>query len=291
MTEPAQPSVALLGLGTMGAAMARNIAAAGLPLTVWNRTRARAEPLKDAGARVAPTAAEAVDGADVVITMLFDTDSVACVIEDAAANLAPGTIWAQMSTVGVAGTQRLARLAGKHDLVLVDAPVLGTKKPAQDGALVVLASGPDGTQAALTPVFDALGQRTIWLGEAGNGSKLKLVANGWVLTLLDGVAQSLRMAQAFGLDPELFLEAVKGGAMDAPYIGLKASAMLASRYDPAFALSGAAKDAALIDEAAQAAGAAPEFVQVVRRHLEEAVEQGHGDKDMSAVYLVVPPIS
>lgn len=289
MTE--QPTVALLGIGTMGAGMAKNIAAAGLPLQVWNRSPEKAEPLKEIGAQVAATPAEAVDGASVVITMLFDGPSVASVIEEAAPSLAPGTIWAQMSTVGVVGHEALTRVAAKHDLIYVDAPVLGTKQPAADGALVVLASGPDSAKATLEPIFDAIGQRTMWLGEAGNGTKLKLVANGWVLTVLDGVAQSLRMAQSLGLDPQWFLDAVKGGAMDAPYVALKAKAMLTDQYDPSFAVSGAAKDAGLIEEAARAAGADPAFVSIARKHLDQAVEEGHGDKDMAAVYLSVPPTS
>ena len=106
-----QLTVALLGTGTMGAGMARNISGAGIPLRVWNRTRSKAEPLADAGALVADTAAEAVRGADVVITMLFDTDSVVAALESARDGLAPGTVLLQQSTVGVEGTSRLAALA------------------------------------------------------------------------------------------------------------------------------------------------------------------------------------
>src|SRR4051794_5932748 len=136
-----QPTVALLGTGVMGAGMARNIAAAGLPLRVWNRTRAKAEPLARFGAAVVDTAAEAADGASTVLTMGFDAESVAAQIE--AAKPAPGTIWIQSATVGVDGAERLGELAAKLGLRYVDAPVLGTKQPAEDGALVVLASGPD----------------------------------------------------------------------------------------------------------------------------------------------------
>ncbi len=285
--EPTRPTVALLGTGTMGAGMARNLAAAGLPLRVWNRSPEKARPLAEVGATVAGSAAEAVTGADVVLTMLFDADSVAEAIEAAGDALAPGTIWVQTSTVGVEGIDRLAKLAAARDLVLVDAPVLGTKKPAADGALVILASGPDEVRARLAPVFDAIGSRTMWLGPAGAGTRLKLVANGWVLTVLDGIAQSLRMAEAFGLEPSLFLDAIKGGAMDAPYVGLKGSAMLNSEYDPAFTLSGALKDAGLIEDGARAAGAEPEFVAVVRKHLARAQDAGHGDLDMAAVYLAL----
>jgi 3-hydroxyisobutyrate dehydrogenase len=281
------PVVALLGTGTMGAPMARNLAAAGLPLRVWNRDATKAQPLADAGAVVASTPAEAVSGADIVLTMLYDADSVADVMVQAGDALAAGTIWVQTSTVGIEGIDRLAKIAAERDLILVDAPVLGTKKPAVDGALVVLASGPDEVQARLEPVFSAIGSRTMWVGPAGAGTRLKLVANGWVLTVLDGVAQSLRMTEAFGLDPALFLEAIKGGAVDAPYAGLKGAAMLNDSYDPSFALSGALKDALLIEEGARSAGTDPAFVSVVREHLQQAQEAGHGEKDMAAVYLAL----
>jgi 3-hydroxyisobutyrate dehydrogenase len=279
------PVVALLGTGIMGLGMGRNIARAGLPLRAWNRTTAKAEPLAQDGATVAGSAAEAVTGAEIIVTMLFDAQSVATAIEQASPGLAAGTIWLQTSTVGVEGNDRLAALAAEHGLVYVDAPVLGTKGPAEQGTLTVLASGPSAVKPRVAAVLDAIGAKTLWVGEAGAGSRLKLVANGWVQTVTVGVAQALKMAEAFGLDPALFLEAVKGGAVDAPYVQMKGSAMLNSSYAPAFALSGAVKDAELIAAGAQAAGAEAAFATVVREHLQRAEQAGHGDKDMAAVYL------
>jgi 3-hydroxyisobutyrate dehydrogenase len=285
-TETARtPTVALLGTGTMGIGMARNLLAAGLPLRVWNRTAAKAQPLAQEGAVVAASVAEAVKGADIVITMLLDGASVAEAIEAGADALAPGTIWVQTSTVGVEGIEQLAQLAAQRRLVLVDAPVLGTKQPAATGSLLILAAGPDSAKAAVTPVFEAIGTRTMWVGEVGAATRLKLVANGWVLTVVDGLAQSLRMAEAFGLDPQLFLDAVKGGALDAPYLGMKGAAMLTGNFEPSFALAGALKDAGLIEDGARAAGVDPAFVTVVREHLRSAQEAGHGDLDLAAVYL------
>jgi 3-hydroxyisobutyrate dehydrogenase len=280
-----RPTVALLGTGTMGEGMARSLAAAGLPVRVWNRTPERARPLAEVGAVLADSVADAVAGADVMLTMLFDADSVAEAITQAGESLAAGTIWAQMSTVGVEGIDRLAKLGADLGLVLVDAPVLGTKKPAAEGKLVILASGPEQARPTLAPVFDAIGQRTMWVGQVGAGTRLKLVANGWVLTVLDGIAQSLKLAEALGIDPELFLEAVRGGAMDAPYVGLKGSAMLNRDFEPAFSLDGALKDAGLIEDAARAAGIDPSFVAVARQHLQRAQDAGHGAKDMAAIYL------
>lgn len=269
----------------MGLGMARNLLTAGLTLRVWNRTVQKAQPLAEAGAFVAQTPAEAVTGADVVITMLFDAESVAEAISQAGEALAPGTIWVQTSTVGVEGIDRLAKLAAERDVVLVDAPVLGTKKPAIDGTLVVLAAGPESVRDLLDPVFSAIGGRTMWVGQVGAATRLKLVANGWVLTVLDGVAQSLRTAEAFGLDPKLFLEAIRGNASDAPFVALKGSAMLAGEFESSFTVTGALKDAGLIEDAARAAGADPSFVALAREHLAQAQNDGHGDLDMAAIFL------
>jgi 3-hydroxyisobutyrate dehydrogenase len=278
------PTVALLGTGTMGAGMARNIAKAGLPLRVWNRSPGKAEPLADV-ATVAGSVAEAVEGADVVLTMLYDADSVVETMESTRGHLGEDTVWLQQSTIGVDGCDRTIRLAEELGIALVDAPVLGTRKPAEDGALVVLASGPEDVRGRLDPVLDAVGQRTMWLGPAGDGSRLKLAANAWVATVLEGIADSLALTRDLGLDPALFLEAVSGGAMDAPYVQLKGKAMLAGEYDPAFALSGALKDVELILEAATAAGTELGPMPGIRDHLARAVEAGHGDLDMAATYL------
>jgi 3-hydroxyisobutyrate dehydrogenase len=280
-----RPTVALLGTGTMGSGMARNIAAASIPLRVWNRTRAKAEPLAQHGAEVADTPAKAVEGADVVVTMLFDVDSVVESMREAAGALAAETVWLQQATVGVEGADRLAALADELGLVYVDAPVLGTKKPAEDGTLVVLASGPDEVREKVAPVLDAIGSRVMWLGPAGAGSRLKLVANSWVLTVVEGIAESLALAKALGLEPQQFLDVVKGGAMDSPYVQMKGSSMLAGDFEAAFGLDGAAKDAELIVTAAQDAGADLGVIEAVRDHYVRAREAGHGDKDLSATYL------
>ncbi len=279
------PTVAVLGTGTMGAGMAGNIAAADLPVRVWNRSRDKAEPLAAAGATVAASPAEAVECADLVLTMLFDEGAVRDVMADAGPSLRPGTVWVQASTVGVDGAQRLAELAAGLRLVYVDAPVLGTKQPAQVGQLIVLASGPDESRDVCAPVFEAVGSRTLWVGPAGNGSRLKLAVNSWVLLVNEGVAESLALTEALGLDPELFLQTLEGGPLDSPYLQLKGKAMLAGAWDPAFALAGAAKDAGLIVAAADRVGTDAGLVEVVRDHLERAVSEGHGDLDMAATYL------
>jgi len=274
------PRVALLGTGIIGRGMAVNIVKAGIPLAVWNRTPDKAAGI---GADVADTPAVAAEGADVVVTILSDAGVVEAAIREAAP--APGTVWLQQATVGVEGCERLAKVAAELGLVYVDAPVLGTKGPAEAGELTILASGPDEARAAVAPVLDAIGAKTLWLGSAGQGSRLKLVANSWVLTVVEGVAESLALARALGLDPQGFLDVVKGGAVDAPYVQLKGAAMLSGDLDAQFPLWGAAKDARLIEEAGRDAGVDLAVIAAARKHFERAMADGHGDLDMAATYL------
>jgi hypothetical protein len=188
-TEP----VAVLGAGgTMGLPMARNLARAGMQVRAWNRSLAKARPLAEDGVVIAGTPAEAADGAGTVLTMLADTDAVLAAVDGDQGALsapAPPGLWLQMSTIGESGTDRCAELARRHGIAFVDAPVLGTRQPAEEGKLVVLASGPRELREPLQPVFDAVGQRTMWVGEAGAGSRLKLVANCWVVMVPDAGRQ------------------------------------------------------------------------------------------------------
>lgn len=289
MTTPSDTTVAVLGTGTMGTGIAHSLARAGFRLRVWNRSRERAEPLAAVGATVTDDPAEAVRGADVVLTMVWDADAVADVIAKAAPGLAGGTVWLQTSTVGVEGARRLAALADDHGLVFVDSPVLGTKLPAEQGQLVVLAAGPDTVRTTADPVFDAIGHRTLWLGkEPGTASALKVVVNSWLATVVEGVAEALVAARTLGLDPALFLDAVRGGGVDAPFVGLKGRAMLDGRFEPSFSVAGADKDVQLALQAVAEAGADPGDLAVfsaVRSRLDKAVADGHGDQDVAATYL------
>jgi 3-hydroxyisobutyrate dehydrogenase len=285
------PSVAFLGTGTMGAPMARNLCGAGLPVRVWNRDRAKAEPLREVGAEVAGSPAEAVAGADVVVTMLFDADAVLDVIGQASP--ASGTLWLQTSTVGIDGIERCRQVAGELGLVLVDCPVLGTLKPAQEGTLVVLAGGPDTAREQAAPVLDAVGGRTLWLGEVGRGTRLKLVCNAWVLTLTTAVAQSVAMAETLGLDPRSFLDAIGGGGTDTPYAHVKGAAMIAHDYPVAFALSNATKDAGLIVEAVRRAGGNDRLAATVLDLLSSACHRvpDPGAVDLAAAVEALRPPS
>jgi 3-hydroxyisobutyrate dehydrogenase len=277
-------AVAVLGTGIMGAGMARSLIRAGLDVTVWNRSGAKARALEQEGARLAEDAASAVSGADVVLTMLFDADAVAAVMEQALPAVDRSALWVQTSTVGLDGTARLVQLAERHGVGFIDAPVLGTRKPAEDGTLVVLAAGPRHLREAAAPVFDAIGSRIVWVGErAGDGHRLKLVANSWVLSVAGATAQAVGLAEALGIDPLLFLEAISGGPLDCAYTQLKGKAMIAGEFSPAFTLSGAVKDTALIAEAMRAAGADDRLMEALHQQFQAASDAGHDAEDMAAV--------
>lgn len=274
--------VTVLGTGTMGAGMARSLLRAGHEVTVWNRTVSRAEPLAADGARVAADAADAVASAEAVVTILFDTVSVLEVMTDV--SLPQGCVWLQSATIGVDGTERVAALAGERGWLLVDAPVLGTKAPAEQGALVVLAAGEDAAVDAARPVTDAIGARVVRAGtRPGEAARLKLVCNAWVASLTAAVGQSVALAEALGLDPRLFLDAIEGGAVDTPYAHVKGAAMLAGDYPPSFAVDGVRKDLALIRDAARASSTDDRLLTAVLDLFEATSAAGRGADDMAAV--------
>jgi len=283
-------TIAVLGAGgTMGFPMARNLARAGFDVRGWNRSREKAEPLADDGAEIVDSPGEAVAGADVILTMLADADAVIEAMQ-AAMEREPmdRAIWLQMSTIGEEGTERCLDLARGCRLTFVDAPVLGTRQPAEQGQLVILASGPTELREPLAPIFDALGQRTMWVGEAGAGSRLKLATNSWILAVVEGAAETLALAEGLGLDPQLVLDAVSGGSLDLPYLQMKGRAIIERNFEPSFRLALAAKDAALVDEAARRHDLDLPLLHTIRERLEQGAER-HPDEDMAATYLTSAP--
>jgi 3-hydroxyisobutyrate dehydrogenase len=275
--------VAVLGTGTIGEPIARNLARAGFDVTVWNRTREKAEPLAEDGATVCDTAAEAAQGAEIVLTVLADSEVTAETVEEV--TFADAAIWAQMATVGVDGAERLAELAREKSVEFVDAPVLGTRQPAEEGKLVVLASGSDDALDRCEPVFQAIGQKTRRLGLVPTGSKLKMVTNLWLLAVTEGAAEAIALAEGLGLDPREFFSTMEGSQIDTPYLHLKGEAMLERKLEPSFKLELAAKDSALVVEAADRAGVDTRLARAVHAAFERGIELGHGDEDMAAVYF------
>ncbi|MEE1754736.1 NAD(P)-dependent oxidoreductase [Streptomyces sp. SP18CS02] len=288
MRHTTNPKVAVLGTGIMGAAMVRSMLRSGLYVHAWNRTREKADALVADGARTASTPAEAVTGADVVLTALNDGPRVLQAMKDALPGLAPGTVWAQTATVGDAATAELAAFADEHGLTFVDAPVLGTRQPAEAGELLVLAAGPESARTTLAPVFDAIGRRTTWVGDDGRSaaaSRLKLVLNSWVAALTHATGEALALARGLDVDPRLFLDSVEGGPLDNGYLRAKAAAVLADDYAPNFTVTNALKDARLIVEAGRRSGVRLDLAEAGVARFERLEQRGQGDRDMAASYL------
>jgi 3-hydroxyisobutyrate dehydrogenase len=281
--------IAVLGTGIMGGAMTRRLVQAGFDVYAWNRTRQKAH---ETGATVADSPEEAVADAGIALTMLADGEAVLSVMEKAGALAAmrPDSLWLQMSTIGIDATSRCVELAERAGISFVDAPVFGTKKPAEDGTLTVLASGAEDAIQRCTPVFDVVSNRVIPLGAAGNGNRMKIVVNAWLLGLVGALAESIAFARAVGVDPARFLEAIEGGPIGPAYAKLKGEMMVTRDYSTSFPVSLAAKDAALVLEPARAAGLDLPVIRAVDAELRKAIEAGAGDKDLAAIYEAVESV-
>jgi 3-hydroxyisobutyrate dehydrogenase len=285
-TNP-RPHVAVLGLGTMGGSMARRLLEAGFDVEVWNRSTAPAATLVVAGATAHADAASAVASADVVLTMLPTADAVTEVMlrRDVLDALRLGATWAQMGTIGVAAIESLAAemARSRPDVTFVDAPVSGSREPARTGRLIILASGPDAARPILEPVFTALGQRTIWLGRAGRGTRMKLVLNALLAFEIEAVAEIDALAQRLEVPYSDLVQTVAGGPLASAVEMTKLAKMEAGDHSPDFSLEWALKD---LDLALNASGAeTTPVVMAIAQRWRQLVKEGYGRLDVSAARL------
>jgi 3-hydroxyisobutyrate dehydrogenase len=280
-----KPTLAVLGLGTMGRAMAQTAHRAGVPLVVWNRDPAGATAFSEMGVKVARSVPEAAEGADVVITMVTNADAVRSIANEQGlvAALRPGAVWAQMSTIGVEATEQVSALlaAGRPDALFVDAPVSGSKVPAENGTLLIYASGPDDAQPLVQPVFDTIGQRTIWLGPSPNGSRMKLVNNVLLAFTAEGIANALALAHRLGLEVPAVVDAFDGGPLISAWESAKLRRIAEGNYSAEFALALALKDVHL----ALSDGGPERFkvLAALATEWEEIVDRGLGLEDVTVV--------
>jgi 3-hydroxyisobutyrate dehydrogenase len=289
MRVAGQEPVAVLGIGAMGHGMAASALRAGIPTVVWNRTTAATRDLAALGADVAENVADAARRAAIVVTMVTDTDAVISIARDQGmlAALAPGAIWAQMSTIGVAGIERIATMVQveRPDVTLLDAPVSGSREPAEQGQLTIFASGPEEAHSRVAPIFDALGQRTIWVGAVGAGSRLKLVNNTVVAFAAEAVATSVALARRLGLATEQVLDALGGGPLVSPWQAAKLQRIAEGVFSAQFALSLALKDVRLALQAADDDRFAA--LACLADEWQRAADLGLGDQDLTVVTRVL----
>lgn len=278
-------NVAFLGLGRMGAAMARHVLDAGHDLRVWNRTPDKAAKLVAAGATPAASPAAAARGADVVITMLADPDAVWEVLlgpDGVADGAAEDTLVIDASTIGAAAAREIAAELTKRKLRYVDAPVLGSVGPARDGTLAVFAGGTAADYAEAEPLLRLWGDpaKVRRVGEVGSGSAVKLVLNLTIGVATAGVGEALRLAADLGVERQLALDALAAGPLAAT-VGSKRTMLEEEDYSPVgFSLDLLAKDLGLVLDAVH--GDLP-VTESVRAAVQEAITAGHGDDDYAAL--------
>lgn len=278
------PSVAVLGLGAMGHAFAANLVKNQFQVAGWNRTRTRGEDLAASGMTLCDTPQQAAEQADVVLAMLSDGATTESVLAQIIPALRQNAIFCQMGTIGVEATDRLiAQLAeARPDVVYIDAPVSGTKAPAENAQILILASGEQQRAEKLEPVFAAISKGARWLGAAGAGSRMKLVVNAWLIAMMQGLAESTSLAQQFGFSAEDLWSVLEGGPLAAPYAKVKLDTIKSGDYTPQMQLVWALKDAQLALDAAEEHSMPG--LQNIAQLWQQAVEAGYGEQDLAVIY-------
>lgn len=286
MVDKQLKKIAVLGTGIMGAPVAINLQKYGFEVNVWNRTKDKADRLEEYGIRSFDTAQEAVQNSEIIITFLKDGPTVLKVMQSITSELSGSLIWLQMSTAGLF-IDSLIEFAKRYHLKFYDVPVQGTKQPAEQGQLTLMASGTQEDRNQLTAVFDAIGKQTFWISEeAGTSSRLKLALNSWVAALTHGVAESLTLAQGLGVNPQWVVDIISGGPMDSLYFQQKSKAILENDYTTSFSVNNAFKDAEIVLEAASQEGLQLDLANAGLERYLRAVKKGYGDMDMAASGLV-----
>jgi 3-hydroxyisobutyrate dehydrogenase len=280
--------VGLLGVGLMGSAMGHRLLDRGIEVVAWDHAPEHARALEERGAERAEDPSGVVLGADIVITMLPTAPIVLDVVEPLLEDWPEATIWLQMSSVGAGEADQLAAAAEAHAVTHVDAPVSGSTHPAEEGDLTILASGPDSAHEPVEPVFEALGSRVLWVGEAGMGSRLKMAANHWMIAMTAALAEAMHLCGAMGLDQQQFVELLDGGPLGSAYGLLKLDEMRRHDYPAGFPVRLALKDLELVREVEHSSEATMPLLDVVHERFLTANED-HADEDLAAVYEVGRP--
>lgn len=275
--------VGLLGVGLMGSAMAHRLIDQGIAVTAWDHNPDHLRDLESRSAERAKEPADVMTGATAVITMLPTADVILEMVEPLLDAWPQETVWLQMSSVGAAEADQLTRVAEAHAVTIVDAPVSGSTHPAEQGQLTILASGPDSTRTALEPIFAVLAWRVIWVGEAGMGSRLKLVANHYMITTVAALAEAMHLGEAMGLNQQHFMALLDGGPLGSLYAVQKLDEMRRHEYPAGFPIRLAIKDLELVREVEEGSRATMPLLDVVLERL-TAASQDLADQDLAAIY-------
>lgn len=279
-----------IGLGIMGSGMAANLVRAGFDVTVWNRTPHKTEALAAMGASVAGSPSEVAASCEITFAMLSDPASVREVLfgaDGVLEGVGAGHDLVDMSTVDDATSRETAAAVHERGGHFVEAPVSGTKKPAEDGTLVILAAGDRDLYDAAQPAFDAMGKIAFYLGETGNGSRMKLAVNAVMGGMMAAFAEGVALAEKAGLPGETVLEVLDQGAMACPMFRAKGPMLLQRDYPASFPLKHMRKDLRLAQELAREVGQPLSTTDAATGTFERAMTEGRGDEDISAVFEAI----
>jgi 3-hydroxyisobutyrate dehydrogenase len=268
----------------MGAAMAKRLIAAHFDVAVWSRNEVTNAPLVELGAVSHAEVKDAAANADVVITMLPTADITENLMfdEQGLEAMKRNAVWIQMATIGPKASEDIARRSSslRSDVTFIDAPVSGSRGPAESGQLLILASGNESAAPSLQHVFDALGRKTMWLGPIGAGSRMKLILNTWLAFQAEGAAESLSLATRLHTEPSLLVEALRDNALASPYALAKLEKMIDADFRPEFSIDWALKDLELVGTDA-GTDAAP-VASAIADRWHSLVENGSSGLDVSA---------
>ncbi|KAF3450594.1 hypothetical protein FNV43_RR06683 [Rhamnella rubrinervis] len=278
--------IGFLGIGIMGSPMAQNLLKAGCDVTVWNRTKSKCDPLISLGAEYKSSPEEVAASCDVTFAMLADPESavdVACGKYGVVSGMSPGKGYVDVSTVDVETSKFISGHIKTTGALFLEAPVSGSKKPAEDGQLIFLAAGDRSLYETVSPLLDIMGKSRFYLGDVGNGAAMKLVVNMIMGSMMASFSEGLLLSEKVGLDPNVLVEVVSQGAISAPMYSMKGPSMVQSRYPTAFPLKHQQKDLRLalglaesVSQPIPIAAAANELYKVAKSH-------GLSDQDFSAV--------
>ncbi|XP_074283993.1 glyoxylate/succinic semialdehyde reductase 1-like [Silene latifolia] len=282
--------VGFLGLGIMGKAMALNLLRNGFKVTVWNRTLSKCDELLEHGASVGQTPAAVVNKCKYTIAMLSDPSAaiaVACGKDGVVEASCNGKCYIDMSTVDADTSTKICEAVTSKGGRFLEAPVSGSKKPAEDGQLIILAAGEKELYDEAIPIFDVLGKKSFFLGQVGNGAKMKLVVNMIMGSMMNAFSEGLELADKSGLDPSTLLDVLDLGAMANPMFKMKGPSMLQKKYPPAFPLKHQQKDMRLAIALGDENAVSMPVAAVANEAFKKARSMGLGDEDFSAVHEAV----
>ena len=279
--------IGFIGLGIMGSRMAANLLKGGHKLKVYNRTLSKAEALVEKGAKLSHSAKEAADNVDVLFTMLSTPDSVKSIAlgkKGFLTSMKRNSIWVDCSTVNPSFSREIAKIAEEKGIRFIDAPVAGTKQPAEKGELIILTGGNKNDIEEVTPLLNLMGKKIIYAGETGMGTSLKMVINLMLASAMEVFSEALTLGESLGFTKEKLYDVLIGGPVTAPFLAGKTEKINKLSFEADFPLQLMLKDMQLIEQTAKENNINLPAADSIKEIYSEAVKNGFGHKDFSAIY-------